>query len=295
MDGESPLRILAHRGAPSIPRGLSAGAAGHAAPLLLKLEEAGPPHAVPSLPAEGDYPPPPACGGHQPAHTSRAVQDYQSPTLSSATLCWWEHGGNPTSCWRSPGKAWGSPKGAGGAVTAPLGRRRTLPAKGTGLHTSLNWGLCVKTSIWKAGQILPDRDTCVAERIECLHSHTQTHRHRAGVSRRDLTEGRSLPASEMAPEPRDALCRQPGFRHQSRLTVNSKPFKLCRSQTTEVTHESCTDGQRRPYKPNSNLRATHLSREHTLALSRNSHSTGRPRKAGRFSTFRHSLAFLSYS
>lgn len=61
----------------------------------------------------------------------------------------------------------------------------------------------------------------------CVHTRKSTTTELGGVggSQRDLTEGRSLPASELAPESRDALCQQSDFRHQFRLIIKSKPFK----------------------------------------------------------------------
>lgn len=58
----------------------------------------------------------------------------------------------------------------------------------------------------------------------CIHTCKSTATE-LGVSRRDLTEGRSLPASELAPESRDALCQQSDFRRCFRLIVKSKPAK----------------------------------------------------------------------
>lgn len=67
---ESPLWTLAHQGAPLIPRGLSADAVEHAAPLLLKLEEAGPPCLRWLLPPTGSWWA--LASPHQPCHAGLA-------------------------------------------------------------------------------------------------------------------------------------------------------------------------------------------------------------------------------
>lgn len=128
----------------------------------------------------------------------------------------------------------------------------------------------------------------------CIHTQNSTATE-LGASQRDVTEGRSLPASRAGSSHAMPCAGDQTSDTGLGSSLKANLPKLHESQSTEVTHKSCANGQRQPYKPNCNLRARHLLQEQIPAPSRNSCSTERPRKAGRFSTFRHSLVFLSYS
>lgn len=94
------------------------------------------------------------------------------PALSPASLfkvaapshLWWA----PASLclpWEGLGKA----KGTGGAVTALLRRLCRLAMKGTDLHTAGTRAFLFKTSIWRAGQILPDKEYLHGKRLSRMN------------------------------------------------------------------------------------------------------------------------------
>lgn len=113
---ESPLWTLAHQGAPLIPRGLSADAVEHAGPLLLKLEEAGPPLLKAAAPSHWLV-----VGAGQPAPAMpRRTGRVPLPGLSWATSRWWEWGAAPRAGEGAQGRPGEGQRGREGLSQAPL-------------------------------------------------------------------------------------------------------------------------------------------------------------------------------